>query len=254
MKKIAGLLLRIFPRPLLIRISMKMMPVADVLFRGSECYDPVNKKSYRLFLPYGYGKQRSNALCPGTFSLERHRQLWLWLENETDFFSKKLSVLHIAPEQCFISRFKKQKNLDYVTADLHSPIVDVKADICHLPFADNAFDVILCNHVLEHIPDDAKAMRELYRVLRPGGFGVLQVPLKNSLDKTFEDPGITDPKERQRLFGQYDHVRQYGMDYFHRLEEAGFRTERNYYSKKFTPDEQYRMGLKADEILPVVYK
>ena len=231
-----------------------MRPLIVLFFKGSNFTDPIDGKSYRKFLPYGYGKQRPNALSPGTLSLERHRQMWLYLQNETNFFTHKLKVLHIAPEQEFVRKFKKMKNLDYTSADLFSPIVDVKADIVDLPFEDNSFDVIICNHVLEHIVDDRKAMSELYRVMKSGGWGIVQVPMKNSLEKTYEDFTITDPKERQKHFGQYDHVRWYGMDYFDRLKSVGFETEINFYSQKFSEAEIKRFGLNKNEILPVVRK
>ena len=239
---------------MLINLSIFLRPLIVLFFKGSNFTDPIDGKSYRKFLPYGYGKQRANALSPGTLSLERHRQMWLYLQNETDFFTAKLKVLHIAPEQEFVRKFKKMKNLDYTSADLFSPIVDVKADIVDLPFEDNSFDVIICNHVLEHIVDDRKAMSELYRVMKSGGWGIVQVPMKNSLEKTYEDFTITDPKERQKHFGQYDHVRWYGMDYFDRLKSVGFDADINFYSQKFSEAEIKRFGLNKNEILPVVRK
>ena len=254
MKKIAKLLLNSIPRPLLIRLSIWARPVIYLLFKGNKFTDPIDGKSYRKFLPYGYGKQRENALSPGTLSLERHRQMWLYLQNETDFFSKNYKVLHIAPEQEFLRKFRKMKNLDYTSADLSSPIVDVKANILDLPFADESFDVVFCNHVLEHIEDDAKAMGELYRVMKKGGWGIFQVPMKNMLEKTYEDFTINDPKERQKHFGQYDHVRWYGMDYFDRLRKAGFEVEANFYSKRFSKEEMKRFGLNENEILPLLKK
>lgn len=246
--------LNIFPRPLLINLSIAARPLTDLFFKGNQFHDPINGKSYSRFLPYGYGKQRKNALSPGTLSLERHRQMWLYLQNETDFFTKKYKVLHIAPEQEFLRRFRKMKNLDYTSADLFSPIVDVKADILELPFQNETFDVIICNHVLEHIEDDTKAMRELHRVMKPGGWGIFQVPLKSSLEKTYEDFSITNPKERQKHFGQYDHVRWYGMDYFDRLRNAGFKTEPVFYSQQFSQEEIRKFGLIENEVLPVVFK
>ncbi|WP_312195183.1 class I SAM-dependent methyltransferase [Epilithonimonas vandammei] len=254
MKKIAKFLLNAIPRPMLINLSIFLRPVIVLFFKGSNFTDPIDGKSYRKFLPYGYGKQRPNALSPGTLSLERHRQMWLYLQNETNFFAHKLKVLHIAPEQEFLRKFKKMKNLEYTSADLFSPIVDVKADIVDLPFEDNSFDVIICNHVLEHIVDDRKAMSELYRVMKSGGWGIVQVPMKNSLEKTYEDFTITDPKERQKHFGQYDHVRWYGMDYFDRLKSVGFDADINFYSQKFSEAEIKRFGLNKNEILPVVRK
>ena len=239
---------------MLINLSIFLRPLIVLFFKGSNFTDPIDGKSYRKFLPYGYGKQRPNALSPGTLSLERHRQMWLYLQNETNFFTHKLKVLHIAPEQEFLRKFKKMKNLEYTSADLFSPIVDVKADIVDLPFEDNSFDIIICNHVLEHIVDDRKAMSELYRVMKSGGWGIVQVPMKNSLEKTYEDFTITDPKERQKHFGQYDHVRWYGMDYFDRLKSVGFEADVNFYSQKFSEEDIERFGLNKNEILPVVRK
>ena len=254
MKRIASFLLNKIPRPILINLSIFLRPLIYLFFKGNNFTDPIDGKSYRKFLPYGYGKQRENALSPGTLSLERHRQIWLCLQNETDFFTKNYKVLHIAPEQEFLRKFKKMKNLDYTSADLFSPIVDVKADILDLPFEDESFDVIFCNHVLEHIEDDRKAMSELYRVMKKGGWGILQVPMKNSLEKTYEDFTITDPKERQKHFGQYDHVRWYGMDYFDRLKSVGFDAEANFYSQKFSDADIKKFGLNRNEILPIVRK
>ncbi len=239
---------------MLINLSIKLRPLIYLFFKGNKFTDPIDGKSYRCFLPYGYGKQRNNALSPGTLSLERHRQMWLYLQNETLFFTDQYKVLHIAPEQEFLRRFKKMKNLDYTSADLFSPIVDVKADLLDLPFADDSYDVIFCNHVLEHIVDDRKAMSELYRVLKPGGWGIFQVPIKSSLAQTYEDFSITDPQERQKHFGQYDHVRWYGMDYFDRLRSVGFEVDCNYYSQKFSENEIIKYGLIKNEILPIVFK
>ncbi len=254
MKKIFKFLLNRIPRPVLINLSVFFRPFIYLFFKGSRFTDPIDGRSYRKFLPYGYGKQRENALSPGTLSLERHRQMWLYLQNETEFFSKNYKVLHIAPEQEFLRRFKKMKNLEYTSADLFSPIVDVKADILDLPFEDESYDIVFCNHVLEHIQDDRKAMSELYRVMRKGGWGILQVPMKTSLQETYEDFSVTDPKERQRLFGQYDHVRWYGMDYFTRLESVGFKVDINFYSRTFSEADRKKYGLMENEILPVVYK
>ena len=191
MQKLSTFFLNIIPRPLLIRLSYLVKPFVAFFLRGDKYTDPIDGQSYRKFLPYGYEKVRENVLAPGTLSLERHRLCWLYLKNETSFFSSKLKVLHFAPEQAFYKRFRKMKNLEYITTDLNSPIADVKADICSLPFADNEFDFIICNHVLEHIPDDIKAMEELYRILAPNGTAILQIPLENDRKITFEDDSIT---------------------------------------------------------------
>lgn len=216
--------------------------------------DPIDGKSFRSFLPYGYGKQRSNVLSPSTLSLERHRLLWLYLKNETDFFSEEKKVLHFAPEQAFYKRFRNLSNLDYITTDLNSPLADVKADICNLPFKDNEFDVILCNHVLEHIPDDTKAMQELYRVMKPNGWGIFQIPQDLSRKHTFEDDTITDRKERAKIFGQYDHVRVYGRDYFDKLRTIGFTVEEVDYTAALSEENITKYCLAKGEIIPVVRK
>jgi len=229
-------------------------PLIAFLLRGNRYIDPIDRKSYRRFLPYGYAKVRENVLAPGTLSLERHRLFWLYLKNETSFFTAPLRVLHFAPEQAFVQKFKKQKNLNYTTTDLNSPIADIKADICDLPFKDNSFDFIICNHVLEHIPDDIKAMQELYRVLAPKGTAILQVPYDANLIKTFEDNTITDQKQRTRIFGQYDHLRVYGMDYFKKLSSIGFDVEALDYTANMSSADIERYRLCRGELLPVCRK
>ena len=254
MKKLFKLILNTIPRPLLIRLSYVARPMLALALKGNTYTDPIDDRSFKKFLPYGYGQQRENVLSPSTLSLERHRLLWLYLKNETDFFTAPKKFLHVAPEQAFYKRFRKQKNLDYTTTDLYSPLADVKADICNLPFEDNSYDIILCNHVLEHIPDDTKAMQELYRVLKPGGMGILQIPQDLSREKTFEDDSITDPKERARIFGQYDHVRVYGRDYFDKLRSVGFTVTEEDYTKKLSPEQVDRYRLAKGEIIPVCFK
>ncbi|MFT5215910.1 MAG: SAM-dependent methyltransferase [Glaciecola sp.] len=254
MKSIFKFILNQIPRPLLIRLSYVARPILAFFLKGNTFTDPIDNKSFKSFLPYGYGKQRNNVLSPSTLSLERHRLLWLYLKNETNFFSTEKSVLHFAPEQCFLKRFKNLKNLKYTTTDLESPIADVKADICNLPFQNNEFDVILCNHVLEHIPDDTKAMQELYRVLKVGGYGVFQIPQDLNRDSTFEDDTITDKKERAKIFGQYDHVRIYGRDYFEKLRSIGFKVEEVDYTATLSEEDITKYCLAKGEIIPVVKK
>lgn len=246
-------ILNTIPRPLLIKLSYVARPFIALYLKGSRYTDPIDGKSFRKFLSYGYEVQRPNVLSPSTLSLERHRLLWLYLLNETDFFMSKKKVLHMAPEQCFLKRFKKL-NHDYTTADLNSPIADVKADITNLPFEDDSFDIIFCNHVLEHIPDDTKAMQELYRVLRKGGMGIFQIPQDIHRATTFEDDSITDPKERAKIFGQYDHVRIYGRDYFDKLKSIGFKVKQVDYTKDISAELVDKYRLMKGEILPVVFK
>ncbi len=246
--------LNLIPRPWLIKISYWVRPVIAILLKGKKYTDPIDGKSFRTFLPYGYENPRENVLAPSTLSLERHRLLWLFLKNETDFFTKPLKVLHFAPEQAYHKRFKQLSHLDYTTTDLNSPLAEVKADICNLPFDENSFDVILCNHVLEHIPDDTKAIQELYRVMKPGGWGIFQIPQDLNIEKTFTDDSITDRKERARIFGQYDHVRIYGRDYFDKLRSIGFIVEEVDYTEQLSKEEVEKYRLAKGEIIPLVKK
>ena len=271
------LILNTIPRPLLIRLSYVARPIIAFSLKGNKFTDPIDGKSFKSMLPYGYETQRNNVLSPSTLSLERHRLLWLFLNEQTDFFqsdsvsnssntiTKKirlrdaeknsaLKVLHFAPEQAFYKLFRNQKNLDYTTTDLYSPLADVKADICNLPFDDNHYDVILCNHVLEHIPDDTKAMQELYRVLKPGGMAILQIPQDLKREVTFADDSITDQKERAKIFGQYDHVRIYGRDYFDKLRSIGFTVVEEDYTNKIAPELVEKYCLAKGEIIPVCFK
>ena len=256
MKSAFKLILNTIPRPLLIRLSYVARPLIEIALKGDKFTDPIDCKSFKMFLPYGYGKQRNNALSPSTLSLERHRLLWLYLQNETDFFTSetKKKVLHFAPEQSFYKLFRNQKNIDYTTTDLFSPLADVKADICNLPFEDNQYDIIFCNHVLEHIPDDTKAMQELFRVLKPGGMAILQIPQELNRAVTFTDDTITNQKERTEIFGQYDHVRIYGRDYFDKLRSIGFTVIEEDYTKKLNPELVEKYCLAKGEIIPVCFK
>jgi predicted SAM-dependent methyltransferase len=253
--KIIRIALKKIPRPVLIRISYLFKWLIPLFYRGNKFEDPIDGRKYRKLLPYGYkNNQRENALAPGSLSLERHRLLWLFLKEETDFFNTDKKMLHVAPEQCFVDIFRNQKNIEYTTADIESPLADVLMDIQDIPFDDNSFDVVMCNHVLEHVTDDKKAMSELYRVLKPGGFGIFQVPQDVNLENTYEDKSITSPEERAKHFGQYDHLRIYGMDFFNKLDEIGFNVTAYDYSKNHTTKEIERYALAKGELLPFCVK
>ena len=254
MSKLFKYILNAVPRPLLIKISYWVRPLVALYYKGSTYTDPIDNKSFRKFLPYGYEKTREGVLSPSTLSLERHRLFWLYLKNETDFFTAPLKVLHFAPEQAFYNRFKKLRNIEYTTTDLLSPLADVKADICNLPFKDNSYDVIFCNHVLEHIPDDKKAMQELFRVMKPGGWGIFQIPQDTNRATTFEDDSITDKKERAKIFGQYDHVRVYGLDYFDKLAAVGFKVDGVDYTNNLGLEAIKKYRLAKGELIPFVRK
>ncbi len=254
MKFLISIATRIIPRKYLHHISHFFLRIISLFYRGQRFEDPITGITYRRLLPYGRMASRANALAPDSMSLERHRLMWLYLQTQTDFFTASYRVLHIAPEYCFLKRFKSMKNLDYTTADLESPWADVKMDINAMPFADNAYDVVFCNHVLEHIPDDVHAMREIYRVMKPGGWAILQVPQRYEMEKTDEDITITDPKERERRFLQNDHFRLYGRDYADRLKTAGFDVEENMLVKTLSADLVKRYALPENEVLYIARK
>lgn len=254
MKKLIPLILKIFPRKYLIRLSYIFMRISSLLYRGNNVECPVCGSRFRKFLPYGHNIVRENVLCPKCLSLERHRLMWLYLKNKTGFFTEKLKVLHVAPEQCFYSRFRKLKNLNYVTADLESPIADIKLDIQKMPFADNEFDVVICNHVLEHVEDDKKAISEIFRVLKTGGFAVMHVPMNLSMDRTYEDPSITDPKDREKHFRQKDHYRLYGRDFPERVKNAGFRITSGSYTDELGNEDIERYRIIKKELMLVYRK
>ena len=196
---------------------------SDATDSGGECECPICKAKIRFYLPYGE-KPRKNAFCPNCQSVERHRALWLLMQ-QLNWHKNGMRVLHFAPEPVFHKLFSSFKDIDYWSVDLdpnrYGGMVRKAVDITNITFDDNSFDLIMCTHVLEHIPDDKKAMRELYRVLKPGGLAFLNVPLFD-IPETFENPEVNTPELRSKYYGQSDHVRAYGQDYPQRLGAAGF--------------------------------
>ena len=249
MKLIISIVTRLVPRHYLHRVSHFFLRILSIFMKGDNFEDPINGKTYRKLLPYGRLQPRENALAPNSMSLERHRLLWLFLNKRTNFFKDQLTFLHIAPEYCFIPLFKKQKNLNYTTADLNSPWADVHFDVHEIPFEEESFDVIMCNHVLEHVEDDRKVMSEFYRVMKKGGWGIFQVPIDYRRESTFDDPTITDPKEREKHYWQDDHVRLYGLDYGKILAEAGFEVIEDRLIHELEPELVKRYALPKDEIV-----
>ena len=171
MKRLIRWALNHVPRPLLQRLAGWAVPVAGLFYvgRGREC--PVCGARRRRFLPYGYVAPRADALCPSCLSLERHRLLWLYLTRETDLLRRPQRILHIAPEVCLMKRLR-HRAADYTTADLESPLAELHFDVLRIPLPDASYDVLICNHLLEHVADDRRALGEFYRILRPGGWGL----------------------------------------------------------------------------------
>ena len=249
MKIIISIATRLIPRHYLQHVSHIFLRILSLFMRGNKFEDPINGKKYNKLLPYGRLKPRENALAPDSMSLERHRLMWLFLQQKTNFFTEKLKFLHVAPEFCFINLFKKMDNLQYITGDLVSPWADVKMDVHDIPFNDNEFDVVICNHVLEHVRDDKKVMEEFYRVMKKGGWGIFQVPIDMNNKQTIEDPNITDPKDRERLYWQSDHLRLYGLDYSKRLQKAGFKVTESNFINELEQELVNKYALPKDEII-----
>ncbi len=226
-------------------------------YEGEQVCCPICKSTFRIFAADG-NPIRENVRCLRCGSTERGRLLWLYLTQATNLLNHNTSIklLHFAPEKAFYDNFSHLNNIEYVPCDLF-PVKYIfggkvkikKIDITQIPFKDDTFDVILCNHVLEHIPDDALAMSELFRVMKPGGWGIFQVPIDYNRESTYEDFSITSPEGRQKAFGQHDHVRWYGKDYKDRLEKLGFKVIVDDFVKKFSDEELFRYGLDKLELI-----
>jgi SAM-dependent methyltransferase len=216
-----------------------------IKFFGVKRHCPICKSWVRYFKPAGKN-QRPDALCPICGSYERHRLVWLFFKKRTALFTASLEMLHAAPENCFVRRLKARENLDYISIDLDSPLADRKMDLTNLEFPGQTFDFFYCGHVLEHIPDDGKAISEIYRVLKPSGTAVIMVPTRG--EHTVEDREITDPAEREKLYGQADHVRIYGRDFPNRLEKKGFQVRTVDFYSAFSQLKRRFYGLSQEDI------
>lgn len=210
---------------------------------------PCCQGQFPAFLPFGKNNPRPNALCPKCGSLERHRLLLLYLKGWTEFFRARLKVLHFAPEKALQDIFSRLNNIVYVSADLNSPLAMIHMDIRDITFGDKTFDLIICSHVLEHVADDRRAISEMFRVVKPGGCVMVQIPVRTSLEKTFEDSSIVSPEGRQQHFGQSDHVRVYGRDCIDRLKGSGFIAKEWEFPASQSGDQTAKYGLLPDDII-----
>lgn len=236
---------RVVPKKYLRVAGQYALRASSPFFNGNKVKCPCCGHHFSKFASYGYVR-RDNALCRWCLSLERHRGIWLYLHERTNVLIAPIKILHFAPEHQLQELLKNSSNTDYVSADLDMPTAMVQMDITNITFEDNSFDFIICNHVLEHIPDDIKAMSELYRVLRPGGWAILQTPMSTA-DETVEDLTLT-PQERIEAFGQDDHVRTYGMDKKDRLASVGFTVELDKYLYELPDDIINYYGIVREDI------
>jgi SAM-dependent methyltransferase len=214
-------------------------------YAGERYYCPVCETHLKKFLalhrPY-------HRWCPVCRSLQRPRLGWLFLNNPAINISQQPArMLHIAPEPALATRLASLPNLDYLSADRYDRKAMIEMDITDIHYPERSFDLIYCSHVLEHVTDDRKAIGEFWRVVKPGGKAILMVPILGEV--TFEDAGITDPVERERAYGQHDHVRSYGLDFASRLAAAGFEVTLHKPSMLAGEAEIERMGLPPEEII-----
>ena len=192
-------------------------------YHGTGRVCPVCEQPSKRFREFG-DPPRDEAQCVHCGALEHHRLLWLYLERKTELFSVSPErMLHVAPEICLEPKLKSRLGDAYLTADLMNPQAMVRMDVSDIPYDEESFDVVYCSHVLEHVQDDRRAMRELNRVLKKDGWAILLVQI--TAEETYEDPSIVEPEARREAFGQEDHCRRYGPDYVNRLREAGFNVE-----------------------------
>lgn len=220
--------------------------VRPMLHRGHAVSCPCCGGEFSRFVQH---RARPRAKCPRCASLERHRLLQLYVAERTELPIGNLSVLHFAPEYELQRYLRAQSGLRHRSADIDSPLADDQVDIMDLPYDDESFDVVICLHVLEHVADDGRAMRELHRVLVPGGKAIVMCPVDDRRAETLEDPSVVTPEDRARVFGQFDHVRLYGRDFCDRLAEAGFDVRVESFLDDLPPERVARYGLRREERL-----
>lgn len=245
-----SILKRLVPLKIKIILSYQLVRLKGKLDSGNKVECNICGNHYTRFGNFG---GRQSVLCPGCFSLERHRLVYQYLKDKTGVFTKPMRVLHFAAEKCINEKLTQNKELEYETADLLNQfmaMIEVKPkhqmSVTDIQFPDNHFDLILCNHVLEHVPDDVKAMSELYRVMKPGGLGIFQVPIDAKTDEIKEDYSL-GPDDRKKYYGSIDHVRMYAeKGYINRLSSVGFQVEANDFRKQLDGD---RLRLDAKENL-----
>ena len=253
-KSLVSFLLKNLPRTFLQRVSKPFFYLISFFYRGNNVNCPVCDSSFSKFFPYGRDV-RENALCTNCLSLERHRFLYIFLKDIKKTTNQNAKVLHIAPEICLIKKFNRIKNFEYITADLDSPLADVKMDIHNMTFDDNSFDLIICNHVLEHVEDDILALKEIRRVLKKEGYGIIMIPFYYPIPEiTLEDDSVTNPEERETIFGQSDHLRKYGKDFKKRFELSGMKIEVIRPDSILNSKKISRYGIKNSDLIISVIK
>ena len=246
-KKIIPFKVRIFVRKANWRLKYFFLTFGKRYKNSVFC--PIANKEFKTFIKSG-----NDYITPSNGAKSRQRTVWLYLTKELNILTEPLKILHIAPELSYFEILKKQKNIEYFAGDKmvagysNQKGVD-NVDLTGLNYENDFFDVIICNHVLEHIPDDKKAISEMFRALKKGGKAVVTVPMDENLEKTNENPNITSPADRKKHFGQWDHLRMYSTDIKQRFENEGFNTELIKYADNFSANEFQKMRLCSDFII-----
>ena len=241
-------LIELFRNPKYAGIKRFSFWLRGLLFRGTRYTCPCCNSRLRGFVGRsGLFKTNIDGYCPRCNAKARHRRIWLYIQEHTNLLTDPLSLLEVAPWWSLARRFSTMSSLRYAGLDLeaNNPFVNVVGDVTTIPLQTDSCDAALCIHVLEHVPDDARAMQELYRVLKPGGYALVSVPLLLN-ESTREDPSVTDPQERKRLFGEVGHVRYYGTDFIERLKSVGFNVTMNP-ADTVSTDTRLKYGLRNDE-------
>jgi len=259
-----------FPIKIFLRRSVWKFLYFKLILRNFLCgefpykkvYCPISDTHFNEFIPI-YKEYDPNLpshaqprISPDSGARESLRLQWLFLKHETNLMKEKINLLHFGPEYCYYRIFKEMNNINYCPVDKNNKKYskDIKyIDLAELNIETNTFEMIICNHVLEHVEDDKKAVMEMYRVLKPGGVAIITVPIDFKRDETYEDLSVTKPKDREREFGQWDHVRYYGLDFQQRLETAGFTVKTEHYARSFSIGDYEKYGL-ADEPIFVCKK
>lgn len=265
MKKIKKSIKKIMPRRYYNKISYFYNYIRSLYYFGFKYECSFCNGRFRKLLSIGLKNDIASsiigggyryAVCPKCHSTDRERLVYWYIVNKKNIFysHKMINLLHIAPEKNLQKVFRASDKINYINGDLNPLVADRRINITDIKFENNFFDFIICNHVLEHVKDDKRAMRELCRVLKNGGEAILQVPISKYNKETLEDSSITTPEEREKIFGQKDHVRIYGQDYKRRLESAGFEVELYDIKNDFNIKEVNKLGLNKEEILYICYK
>ena len=226
-----------------IPVKRVLLNIRAYQYRGDKYFCPCCEQSFKTFLPMTAGaSNRDNVVCPGCGVVERHRLLWLYLESQTTLLTNPHQLLYLAPTDVLQEKLKQYKNISYLSADLESPLSMQHFDIMDIPITNNSFSFIICSHILAHVKNHKKALKELYRILQPGGILILLDDYE-SRPKTLEYEEVKTPEERKIAYGQSDRWRLFGKDFLSEITSLGFKLTKSDFASSFTKEEtiKYRI-------------